>query len=179
MAPTAVREEPNKALAAIQSVNSGSGSPSPATAYQYFIDESATPALIKQRNAANDGDILLGEVDGQAYFSNGTQSKPSISFRDDTDQSGLRRNAADKLSIVTNGADRVTVDSSGNLGIKTTSPAADLHIQNTGNAVAQLTAGLATYAQFVSAILTTQTSAKLNITTAATFLLLIQTPLPS
>ena len=54
----------------------------------------------------------------------------------------MRRNAADKLSIVTNGADRVTVDSSGNLGIKTTSPAAaDLHIQNTGNAVAQLTAG--------------------------------------
>ena len=134
----AVREELNKALAAIQSVNSGSGSPSPATAYQYFIDESATPALIKQRNAANDGDILLGEVDGQAYFSNGTQSKPSISFRDDTDL-GLRRNAADKLSIVTNGADRVTVDSSGN-GVSDP-PAADLHVQNTGNAVAQLTAG--------------------------------------
>ena len=64
----AVREELNKALAAIQSVNSGSGSPSPATAYQYFIDESATPALIKQRNAANDGDILLGESMGKRIF---------------------------------------------------------------------------------------------------------------
>jgi len=139
----AVRADLNNALAAIQSVNSGSGAPSSTAAYQYFIDTSPTPsnpALIKQRNADNDGDILLGEVNGQAYFSNGTQSKPSISFRNDTDL-GLRRNDANKLSIVTNGADRVTVDASGNVGIKTDAPAADLHIENTGNSVVQLTAG--------------------------------------
>ena len=136
----AFREELNKALAAIQSVNEGSGTPSPAAAYQYFIDTDATPALIKQRNADNDGDILLGEVDGQSYFSNGTQSKPSISFRNDTNL-GLRRNSADTLSIVTGGADRVTVDANGNMGIGVTSPNAELHVQKTPNVDIQITGG--------------------------------------
>ena len=136
----AVRADLNNALAAIQSVNSGSGAPSPAAAYQYFIDTSATPALIKQRNADNNGDILLGEVNGQAYFSDGTASKPSISFRNDTNL-GLRRIDADKLSIVTNGADRVTVSSGGSVGIGVTSPNANLHVENTPNSVIQITGG--------------------------------------
>lgn len=135
-----VRADLNNALAAIQSVNSGSGAPSSTVAYQYFIDDSATPALIKQRNAADNGNILLGEVGGQSYFSDGSQSKPSISFRNDTDL-GLRRNDANKLSIVTNGTDRVTVDASGNVGIKTDAPTADLHIESAGDSVVQLTAG--------------------------------------
>jgi hypothetical protein len=135
-----VRADLNNALAAIQSVNSGSGAPSSTVAYQYFIDDSATPALIKQRNAADNGNILLGEVGGQSYFSDGSQSKPSISFRNDTDL-GLRRNDANKLSIVTNGTDRVTVDASGNVGIKTDAPTADLHIESAGDSVLQLTAG--------------------------------------
>ena len=135
-----VREELNKALAAIQSVNSGSGAPTPAVAYQYFIDTSSDPAQIKQRNAANDGDILLGEVNGQAYFSNGTTSKPSISFRNDT-ALGLRRNDSNKLSIVTNGADRVTVASGGSVGIGTTSPSANLHVENSPNCALQITGG--------------------------------------
>ena len=136
-----VRADLNNALAAIQSVNSGSGAPSSTVAYQYFIDDSATPALIKQRNAADNGNILLGEVGGQSYFSDGSQSKPSISFRNDTDL-GLRRNDTDKLSIVTNGTDRVTVDASGNVGIKTDAPTADLHIESAGDSVLQLTAGV-------------------------------------
>ena len=135
-----VRADLNNALAAIQSVNSGSGAPSSTVAYQYFIDDSATPALIKQRNAADNGNILLGEVGGQSYFSDGSQSKPSISFRNDTDL-GLRRNDTNKLSIVTNGTDRVTVDASGNVGIKTDAPTADLHIESAGDSVVQLTAG--------------------------------------
>jgi hypothetical protein len=135
-----VRADLNNALAAIQSVNSGSGAPSSTVAYQYFIDDSATPALIKQRNAADNGNILLGEVGGQSYFSDGSQSKPSISFRNDTDL-GLRRNDTNKLSIVTNGTDRVTVDASGNVGIKTDAPTADLHIESAGDSVLQLTAG--------------------------------------
>ena len=139
----AVRADLNNALAAIQSVNSGSGAPSSTVAYQYFIDTSPTPsnpALIKQRNADNDGDILLGEVNGQAYFSNGTQSKPSISFRNDTNL-GLRRNDADKLSIVTNGADRVTVSSSGLVGIGVTGPNSNLHVESTPNCNVQITSG--------------------------------------
>ena len=134
----AVRADLNNALAAIQSVNSGSGAPGSTVAYQYFIDDSVTPALIKQRNADDNGNILLGEVGGQAYFANGTQSKPSISFRNDTDL-GLRRNDANKLSIVTNGADRVTVDASGNVGIGVTSVEANLHVEDTPNCNVQIT----------------------------------------
>lgn len=133
-----VRADLNNALAAIQSVNSGSGTPSSTVAYQYFIDDSVTPALIKQRNAGDNGDILLGEVGGQAYFANGTQSKPSISFRNDTDL-GFRRNDANKLSIVTGGADRVTVDASGNVGIGVTSVEANLHVEDTPNCNVQIT----------------------------------------
>ena len=134
----AVRADLNNALAAIQSVNSGSGAPGSTVAYQYFIDDSVTPALIKQRNADDNGNILLGEVGGQAYFANGTQSKPSISFRNDTDL-GLRRNDANKLSIVTNGADRVTVDAIGNVGIGVTSVQANLHVEDTPNCTVQIT----------------------------------------
>jgi hypothetical protein len=134
----AVRADLNNALAAIQSVNSGSGTPSSTVAYQYFIDDSVTPALIKQRNAGDNGDILLGEVGGQSYFANGTQSEPSISFRNDTDL-GFRRNDANKLSIVTGGADRVTVDASGNVGIGVTSVEANLHVEDTPNCNVQIT----------------------------------------
>ena len=133
-----VRADLNNALAAIQSVNSGSGAPGSTVAYQYFIDDSVTPALIKQRNADDNGNILLGEVGGQAYFANGTQSKPSISFRNDTDL-GLRRNDANKLSIVTGGSDRVTVDASGNVGIGVTSVEANLHVEDTPNCTVQIT----------------------------------------
>ena len=133
-----VRADLNNALAAIQSVNSGSGTPSSTVAYQYFIDDSVTPALIKQRNAGDNGDILLGEVGGQSYFANGTQSEPSISFRNDTDL-GFRRNDANKLSIVTGGADRVTVDASGNVGIGVTSVEANLHVEDTPNCNVQIT----------------------------------------
>ena len=133
-----VRADLNNALAAIRSVNSGSGTPSSTVAYQYFIDDSVTPALIKQRNAGDNGDILLGEVGGQAYFANGTQSKPSISFRNDTDL-GFRRNDANKLSIVTGGADRVTVDAAGNVGIGVTSVEANLHVEDTPNCNVQIT----------------------------------------
>jgi hypothetical protein len=133
-----VRADLNNALAAIQSVNSGSGTPSSTVAYQYFIDDSVTPALIKQRNAGDNGDILLGEVGGQSYFANGTQSEPSISFRNDTDL-GFRRNDANKLSIVTGGSDRVTVDASGNVGIGVTSVEANLHVEDTPNCTVQIT----------------------------------------
>ena len=77
---------------------------------------------------------------GQSFFSNGTQALPSITFKNDPD-SGMRRNDANKVSIVTNASDQLTVDANGNVGIKTDTPAADLHIASDGNAVAQLTAG--------------------------------------
>jgi hypothetical protein len=134
------RADLNNALAAIVSQNSSSTEPATKYAYQYWVDTSVDPALIKQRNAANDGWVTLAEVNGQLLAKDGTLAKPSISFASDTSL-GLRRNAADKLSIVTSGADRFTVDSGGNVGVGTTAPEADLHLANSANAVFQVTAG--------------------------------------
>ena len=134
------RADLNNALAAIVSQNSSSTEPATKYAYQYWVDTSVDPALIKQRNAANDGWVTLAEVNGQLLAKDGTLAKPSISFASDTSL-GLRRNAADKLSIVTSGADRFTVDSGGNVGVGTTAPAADFHVEDSANVTMQLTAG--------------------------------------
>ena len=123
------RQDLNNALAAIVSQNSSATEPATTYSYQYWIDTSATPALIKQRNAANDAWITLAEVDGQTLAADGTDAKPGISFAADIN-TGLKRNAADDVSIVTGGTQAITVDSSQNVGIGTTSPAQKLYVQN-------------------------------------------------
>ena len=122
------RSDLNNALAAIVSQNSSATEPATKYAYQYWVDTSATPALIKQRNAANDAWITLAEVDGQTLAADGTNAKPGISFAADIN-TGLKRNAADDVSIVTGGTQAITVDSSQRVGIGTTSPAAAAHIE--------------------------------------------------
>lgn len=123
------RSDLNNALAAIVSQNSSATEPATTFAYQYWIDTSATPALIKQRNAANDAWITLGEVDGQTLIANGTVSKPGLAFASDTN-TGIRGNGSNEMSLVTDGARRLTVDSTGNVGIGTTSPSQKLSIEN-------------------------------------------------
>ena len=54
------RSELNTILAAIQTLNSGSSAPSNLVAHMLFLDTSSTPAVLKIRNAANDGFISLG-----------------------------------------------------------------------------------------------------------------------
>lgn len=56
------RSELNTILAAIVSQNSGSTAPSTTYAYQWWIDSSVNPALLKIRNAANDAWITVGDV---------------------------------------------------------------------------------------------------------------------
>lgn len=124
---SAFRSDLNNALAAIVSQNSGSAEPTTKYAYQYWVDTSTTPALIKQRNAANSDWITLGEVDGQTLAADGTSAKPGISFASDID-TGLRRNAADDISIVTGGARAITIDSSQNVGVGTYAPVAKLNV---------------------------------------------------
>ena len=123
------RSDLNNALAAIVSQNSSSTEPATKYAYQYWVDTSATPALIKQRNAANDAWITLAEVDGQTLAADGTNAKPGIAFAADIN-TGLKRNAADDISIVTGGTQAITVDSSQNIGIGTSNPFGKLHLQD-------------------------------------------------
>ena len=68
-------------------------------------------------------------VSGIAEFASGTVSAPTITFIDDNN-TGIYEPAADTVAITTAATERLRVDSSGNVGIDTTSPAAKLEIGN-------------------------------------------------
>ena len=144
------RSDLNNALAAIVSQNSNATEPATTYAYQYWVDTSATPALVKQRNSSNDAWVTLAEVDGQTLAADGTNAKPGISFAADVN-TGLKRNAADDVSIVTGGTQAITVDSSQNVGIGTTSFTRKLEVV-TGTGIAgfkQSSSSLATTLEFL------------------------------
>lgn len=124
------RSDLNNALAAIVSQNSSATEPGTTFSYQYWIDTSVTPALVKQRNAANDAWVTLGEVDGQILANDGSVTKPGIAFASDVN-TGIRRHAADKIGIVTNGANALSIDASQNVIIgDTTTPSCRLDIKS-------------------------------------------------
>jgi hypothetical protein len=121
------RSDLNNALAAIVSQNSSATEPATTYSYQYWIDTSATPALVKQRNAANDAWITLAEVNGQTLIADGDNAKPGLAFASDTN-TGIRRESENEMSFVTGGNRRVTISSSGALGIGTSSPSARIDV---------------------------------------------------
>ena len=61
-------------------------------------------------------------------FASGTAAAPSISFEDDED-TGIYNAAANTVRISTSGLDRLTVNSSGNVGIATETPRTPLEIE--------------------------------------------------
>ena len=121
------RADLNNALAAIVSQNSSATEPATKYAYQYWVATSSTPAVVKQRNAANDAWVTLAEVDGQILAADGTNAKPGISFAADVD-TGFRRTTSNEVSIVTGGTIGLTVDGSQNVGLGTANPTQQLHI---------------------------------------------------
>jgi hypothetical protein len=68
-------------------------------------------------------------VSGVATFSAGTAAAPSITTAGDTN-TGLLFPAADTVGVTTGGTERVRVDSTGNVGIGTSSPTSPLTVYN-------------------------------------------------
>lgn len=149
----AVRSDINSALQAVLTNNSGDGGTLPATAaYMLWADSASSPNLLKIRDSADGAWIKICEIvsggigtiaNGQFYIGDGTIAAPGLAFKDDVD-TGLRRSSAGDFSIVVGGDRKLNIDTAGNVGIGSNTPAAQLHVENDGgNCVLQLTSNTA------------------------------------
>jgi hypothetical protein len=125
----AVRSDLNNALSAIVSQNSGTTEPTTTYAYMRWAD--TTAGVMKMRNGANNAWITLYQLDGEwstIAFENGSASAPSIYFKDSGTDTGIYSPGTDQVAISTGGTGRLFVDSSGRVGLGTSSPGQDLEI---------------------------------------------------
>ena len=159
----AVRSDINNGLAAIVSNNSGASAPSTTYAYMLWADTSTN--LLKLRNGANSAWITVGDLTAAnlglaalasptftgtvtiptATISTGagiplaSAASPAIYFTGDTN-TGIYSPGADQFAITTGGSGRVFVDSSGRVGLGTSTPSELFHVSGTSNPSIQLTA---------------------------------------
>ena len=141
----AVRSDINGQLAAIVSNNSGASAP--ATTYAYMLWADTSTNLLKLRNGANSAWITVGDLTATnlglaalasptftgtvtiptATISTGagiplaSAASPAIYFTGDTN-TGIYSPGADQFAITTGGSGRLFVDSSGRVGLGTSSP---------------------------------------------------------
>jgi hypothetical protein len=131
----AVRSDLNDALAAI--VSNNSNATEPATTYAYMWWSDTTTGLLKIRNAANTAWVTVGTLAstnlgllasaGTLTAALGSASTPGITFTGDLN-TGIYSPGADQVAISTGGTGRVFVDSSGRVGLASSSPTAQLEI---------------------------------------------------
>jgi Chaperone of endosialidase len=150
----AVRSDINGQLAAIVSNNSGATAPTTTYAYMLWADTSTN--LLKLRNGANSAWITVGDLTaanlGLAALASptftgtvtiptatistgagiplGSAASPTIYFTGDTN-TGIYSPGADQFAITTGGSGRVFVDSSGRVGLGTSSPGSALDVKGT------------------------------------------------
>jgi hypothetical protein len=132
----AVRSDLNNGLAAIVSQNSGTTEPTTTYAYMRWAD--TTAGVMKMRNGANNAWITLYQLDGEwstIAFENGSASAPSIYFKDSGTDTGIYSPGTDQVAISTGGTGRLFVDSSGRVGLGTSSPGAPFHVSGSGNLI--------------------------------------------
>tara|TARA_R100001163_G_scaffold64684_1_gene59527 strand:- start:740 stop:2200 length:1461 start_codon:yes stop_codon:yes gene_type:complete len=126
----AFRTDLNNALAAIVSNNSNNSSPSTTYAYQWWADTSNN--VLKIRNSANNDWIELIQLDGTFTLEDGSESAPALSFRTDLN-SGIFNGGGDNIRVSTGGSTRLTIDSSGNVGIGTVNVDRRIHCHNSSS----------------------------------------------
>ena len=105
-----VRADINNALAALVSNSSSSSEPSTKYAYMWWADTNT--GILKIRNSSNNAWVELLQLDGTLTLEDGSNSAPSLGFRDDLD-TGIFSSAANNLDITTGGTTRVNVSSTG------------------------------------------------------------------
>lgn len=91
----------------------------------------APVSLVSSGNATINGVLT---VTGVTQFADGAVGTPSVTFTADTN-TGIYRGGNDILRFVTAGADRLTINASGNVGVGTTAPGSLLHLGGTPGAI--------------------------------------------
>ena len=140
------RTDINYALSAIQSTNSGASAPTSTAAYMQWLD--TTNSLLKMRNGADNAWLSILKSDGvQQYASGSTAALPAFSTDGDPN-TGAFFPAADEYAISVAGSEAIRVDSSGKVGIGTTSPNATLEV-NAATPILEIKASTDTLASLV------------------------------
>lgn len=138
----ATRTDLNNALSAIVSQNAGANAPSTTYAYQFWYD--TTNDILKMRNSDDDAWIDLFEVDqtndtAGGTFSGGLVVNGNIDINgnelilDADGDTSITADTDDQIDFKTGGSDRMSIDSSGNVGIGTSSPSEVLDLSAASN----------------------------------------------
>ena len=126
-AGSAFRTDMNNALLAIVSNNSGATEPTTTFAYQWWVDSSASPSILKIRNAANNAWITVGDLSqtnlGMLSLAGGTMTgallaavgslgAPGLSWSGDSD-SGFYWVSANTWRLVSGGTAYLEINANG------------------------------------------------------------------
>ena len=160
----ATRADINSALQALASTSSGATEPSTMFANQLWFDTSANK--LKIRNEANSAwyDLVeINESTGQltVAFAAGAVATPSLTTTGDTN-TGIFFPAADTIAFTEGGAEAMRINSSGNVGVGTTTPSSKLDVNGSLNVSGAVT--LLTYVESVVVIGTVTTASTLSLT---------------